>query len=153
MVCPYVSRVGKEIDLYILKLTMVILEEGVITHAYQKKGCQSLHTPQEGLYHNCPTRGYPCNHTPYQTLRPLHCPSLSKTIPSITNKTGLPKHFNSDTTHTRFLQTQYTPVSSNTKQIPPSLSLQTSALFNLVSLHSFFRLPWLNLFALRHCYL
>jgi hypothetical protein len=33
MVCPFVSRVGKEIDLYILKLTMVILEEGVITHA------------------------------------------------------------------------------------------------------------------------
>jgi hypothetical protein len=63
MVCPFVSRVGKEIDLYILKLTMVISEEGVITHAYQKKGYQSLHTPQQGLYHNCPTRGYPCIHT------------------------------------------------------------------------------------------
>jgi hypothetical protein len=145
------QRHKKERILYILYLLMIIREKGVITHAYKKKGWSS-YIPQEGPPYNCPTRGTIHSHT-IPTTTPLHCPPLSETPSSIlTSKTGLPKHFNSDSTHNIF-HNKHTLPSPLTHNTLPSLSQHTSAVFNLVSLHLPFHCLRLNSCLLRHCHL
>jgi hypothetical protein len=128
----------------------LLVGKGVITHIPQK-GVVIINTttgPTLQLSH----KGYPHIHTPY-SQRHRYTASLSQRPPSnLTSKAGLPKHFNSDSTHNIF-QNKHTLPSPLTHNTLPSLSQHTSAVFNLVSLHLPFHCLRLNSCLLRHCHL
>ena len=151
MVCPLGSKIEKRRSPSYFAVDHDYFRKRSDHPCIQEKGWSS-HIPQEGLPYNCPTRGTIHSHT-IPTTTPLHCPPLSETPSShLTSKAGLPKHFNSDSTHNIF-QNKHTLPSPLTHNTLPSLSQHTSAVFDLVSLHLPFHCLRLNSCLLRHCHL
>jgi hypothetical protein len=149
-VWPFGLRERRREVLYILRLIMITSEKGVVTHAYTRKRGWS-YTCHRRAYHTIVPQGVPTHSHTILTTMPLHCPPLSETPPShLTNKTGLPKHSNSDSTQNIILHHIHSRLLKHTTHSPPSLSrLQHSSILFPCTVPS----AGLNSILLRHCYL